>query len=302
MVDNHSIDLPFKRYGPIGQCIYCGDLDLDHLRDEHIIPFAFHGDLVLTKSTCIACASVTGGVEQRIARTMMGHFRIGMQMQTRKPNDRPTFLPLDVEYHDGRKETISIPSSDHPGLTTQIHFDLPSMMTGSNSDDRAIKITTWQAKSLDLTKYPNVKSYTGELQAPFAHFARMIAKIAHCDATLRLGVDGFEPDLSSIILGTNDDWHRHVGGEIEPLPPIEAPQHQLSLQIKPIEGHPMVISRIRLFANFNNSPTYYTVVGRSNDLSFARFELPVYYPEDRLRRADKTRAGDRSSRSSRDQG
>lgn len=46
-----------KRYPPVGQCIYCGRMPPEvALEEEHIIPLAINGGLILPDASCRRCA------------------------------------------------------------------------------------------------------------------------------------------------------------------------------------------------------------------------------------------------------
>src|SRR5271165_2543948 len=57
-----------RKYEPIGRCIYCGakrytsNDPLAKLGDEHIIPLAFGGNLLLPEASCRACEKITSRI------------------------------------------------------------------------------------------------------------------------------------------------------------------------------------------------------------------------------------------------
>lgn len=66
--------VPTYRYRAAGKCIYCGCTE--QLTDEHIVPFALGGNLVLPTASCVACADRTKKYEQRTLRATLGNVRI----------------------------------------------------------------------------------------------------------------------------------------------------------------------------------------------------------------------------------
>ncbi len=70
-----------KVYSAIGRCIYCGAENVT-LTDEHIIPFGLGGNWILPKSSCKACATITGQFEQFCLRSMLGNTRIRLNLPT----------------------------------------------------------------------------------------------------------------------------------------------------------------------------------------------------------------------------
>lgn len=92
--------LPKQRkaiYPSPGMCIYCGAKD--NLSDEHIIPFALGGNLILQKSSCPDCAKITSDFELTCLRTMYGPLRLLYNLPTRRPKKRPKKLLLKVKYN-----------------------------------------------------------------------------------------------------------------------------------------------------------------------------------------------------------
>lgn len=60
-----------KRYGPVGECIYCGsDGGADGLRSEHVIPFSLGGNTELLVASCRKCEGVTSYLDGYLARAI----------------------------------------------------------------------------------------------------------------------------------------------------------------------------------------------------------------------------------------
>src|SRR3712207_705268 len=52
-----------KRVGSVGCCIYCGATN--ELTDEHVIPLALAGNIIVPDASCRACAAITSDFERR---------------------------------------------------------------------------------------------------------------------------------------------------------------------------------------------------------------------------------------------
>jgi hypothetical protein len=124
-----------KYFAPVGRCIYCGSTD--SLSDEHIIPFALGGDLILPEASCSCCRKITGQFEQTCCRLIMGPTRIRMKIQTRRPKERPDRLNFHVMRNDGTFDLVSEPIKDHPTelmlsafSKARILLGLPEFQTG----------------------------------------------------------------------------------------------------------------------------------------------------------------------------
>ncbi len=99
-----------RRSAEIGVCSYCGELQ--GLSDEHIVPFGLGGKLVLKKSSCSACAKVTGILEQKLLR---GHWwpqriRAGLQSRTKHKEVEP--LNVTVIRGDGGEFGAQLPRNE----------------------------------------------------------------------------------------------------------------------------------------------------------------------------------------------
>lgn len=93
-------------------------------------------------------------------------------------------------------------------------------------------------------------------------FARVIAKIAHSFAVAMLGLNGFDPILQGVILGTSTDLARYVGG-----PPVaqddRRPDPDILHSLRMVRQGPFWVVRLRLFAFLEGTQTYVIVVGRA---------------------------------------
>lgn len=96
-------------------------------------------------------------------------------------------------------------------------------------------------------------------------FARMLAKVAHCVAIARRGINKFEPLLASVIL-RGENCAYVVGGVTERIePPVHMPMW-VRTEVRPIGGVRYVVVFMRFFAYVGppekGTPTYSVVVGR----------------------------------------
>ena len=279
-----------KRFGPVGKCIYCFSDVLETLTDEHIIPYALDGTLLLTKSSCIDCNRVTSSFELTVARKMMGAMRSRHKFPSRNPKKRPRTLPAIAVFHDGDHE-ISVPTEDFAAYFPVLWFQPPGIMVGRDpSVDVSIRGEFWRFPSeLTVTSIgAQAIVYSGEFD--FIAFARMLAKIGHAFAVAQLGIDGFVPALLDIIhkryARLHDVWHL-VGGEPQSSAPrshiITTTLHELQLYYYPDIADGIVTCQIRLFSTLNGSegqgmPIYEIVVGYFNACTSTRLTTIPHYP------------------------
>ena len=73
-----------QRRTGLGKCIYCSVTD--DLSDEHILPYALGGTIVLQQASCKRCATITGSLEQRLLRGHWWPYRKKLGLQTRNPD------------------------------------------------------------------------------------------------------------------------------------------------------------------------------------------------------------------------
>ena len=66
---------------PYGTCIYCGVANPS--TDEHVVPYALNGDLILKRASCTSCAAITSKFEQDIVRDLLGAVRLYRDMKSR---------------------------------------------------------------------------------------------------------------------------------------------------------------------------------------------------------------------------
>lgn len=72
-----------KRLPGYGRCIYCGsDGGKEGLRDEHVIPFALGGRIVIEGGSCRDCARKIAPVDTHLGRSVYGEHRIHVDAPT----------------------------------------------------------------------------------------------------------------------------------------------------------------------------------------------------------------------------
>jgi hypothetical protein len=280
-----GLDLMYSKLGPIGACIYCG-VDSD-LSDEHVIPFALDGNIVLVKASCRACATETAKFEGIVARTIFGNIRMRYGFPTRRPKERLDTLPLVVE-RAGAVETIDVPIGEHPALTPILFFEPCGILTGYTGPERPILIRTLANPGVTPDSL-DADGFRFDLKPSVEAFRRFLAKIAHCFAVLCLGRDGFTPWLAPLILTGEGDTEALIGGDAafpeSTARPDRSNVHQMLLRIYETKTHGSVcVVHIAMFANWfppdaaDRMPAYHVAVGAANDQSGPRLGSIPFYP------------------------
>jgi hypothetical protein len=193
---------------------------------------------------------------------MLGPFRIRLNLPTRRPNERPTELPLKFIRIDGRREQVMVAAEKFPVACIGFRFSAPSLLRGATPEetfegDLVVRYIDAETKEYLSPEGQRVKLGGVNILA----FTRMLAKIAHSYAVAELGLGSFRPLLPDLILGKSSNAPSLVGGD--PTTPSTAPEpdlHNVHLRDCIAGNVRYTLAAIRLFA-FAGMPRYHIVVG-----------------------------------------
>lgn len=105
-----------RRYAPANMCLYCGTTD-GKLTDEHVVPYAIGGTVVIPKASCSSCQTAVGKGEVMLARRTWLLRRAAHDFPSRSKlkgtSGYPTRLPFRVK-HGGKKWTLRLPIEEAP--------------------------------------------------------------------------------------------------------------------------------------------------------------------------------------------
>ena len=257
---------PTERRAPIGKCIYCGaDGKTTKLSDEHFLPYALGGYVVLPEASCDACGKVTSYLDGFLANKVYRSYRHVNKIQSRT-KERPKTLDLKIRNR-GQEVDKDIDIEEHPAPFTATAFDTPGIFKGLKPGDpfgpvcyhifhRDLRETSVEK----IARQHDADHVSAELQkySPYT-FARGLAKIAHGAAVAEVGLDNFQPLLPKLILHENDVMPYYVGGELE-LEPKTKDRHVVALRRCHFNGEYYLVAILRLFGNAG-CPTYHIVIG-----------------------------------------
>ncbi len=260
-------DFSKRKYRPVGRCIYCGYCESqENLSREHIIPFGLSGTTYLPKASCQVCRDITQKFEEEVLRGPMWPVRAKLKLKSRRPEDAPTTLPLQIVRENG-EETIFLPLEEHPLILFMPKFNPPACLTGQNNH-KGVTVTGYYAISFGVKPETvatrlKIKEFRVNSKYEYVAFARMIAKIGFSFAVGELGIDSFkEVFVIPSILGKIDEIGRWVGiGDSEPSK-YENLLHRVSIGIFPETK--LLYATVQLFAN-SDTPSYLVVVGSVKD-------------------------------------
>lgn len=255
-----------RREADIGVCIYCGSNK--QLSDEHVVPFALGGKLILHKASCESCRRITGAIEQRLLRKHWRAVRQRLNLPTRSV-DFPATMPVDIEHTNGTVTKAQTPTSESKVLG-QFIFDAPGILRGISVDQAPTGRVFFAFFGPQPTKvliedvpYDLVAgdklSYPVNMDA--SDVARILAKIAHGYAISRKGVNACKefflpPFITSDVAGILT----YVGTAVE----RPAPSGPQAFGVEAREQDGLLIVSIQLFrvAGMDTPPIYDVVVGR----------------------------------------
>jgi hypothetical protein len=245
----------------IGKCIYCGRAD-ESLSREHIIPEGLNGELTLTAASCKRHRDITARFEQDLLQNAFGPARIALHMRTKRPEDRPTHLPIRVK-HAGKEIEMPVPLEEYPAVVALPIF-APSAHLSGLSYSSGITIADYAYTQISGLSFSELHrkygyDYLGvRFEYQPVELARTVAKIGYGFAVLNLGLDRIaECYVLPALLGEASDIGRWVGCESTSPVSTSSGLHAVTLRIEGKEIHVLV----RLFAQFG-APEYHVVVGR----------------------------------------
>ncbi len=257
--------------GPFNCCIYCGNNETNRT-DEHAVPEALGGRLILKNASCPTCQKAIDPFESRCHNQMFAAVRAHLGFKTTKSQGRKGRYPVSVT-RGGKREKVLIPIEDHPTMLHLVSFAPPGILF-DQPPSKDFKDTRWWAWSLG--EQHEFDGKLGRLQKTinFAEirldgvflansFGRYLAKIAHCSAIAHFGLDSFRPMLLDIILKEDAPVAYLVGCESAGMPAHEkAPHFELSFGCMADlqTNHILLCATVRLFA-WLETPIYLIVIG-----------------------------------------
>jgi hypothetical protein len=257
----------YKQYAPVGKCIYCGEIN-NALSNEHIIPYALGGSLVLPRASCARHRNLTSVIERRVAQEMYGTYRDvqGVQTRHRKREEqrRNGTVVMNGTTFDDQPCEVRVPIRELPGVHISIHLPVPQVLSGRpltvgslGSHVKAQSDPTILQRL--LTKY-NLKTISAEAHIQVETFLRVIAKIAHAFAVAEYGIEGFSPMLLPIINGESDHLIQYVGSETP-----EQAQSVEPLSISELVHNGVVYLSVFIsLHSFPQLPRYQVIAGTTN--------------------------------------
>jgi hypothetical protein len=253
-----------RKYPTIGQCIYCGCTG--GLQDEHIIPLALAGTAVLPKSSCGACAKITGEQERIVLRGSMWPVRVFRGLKSRRKHRvAPKSYPLTV-VRQGAEEIVQLPAAEYPILLPFPIFAPPAFVDtlGRKTEIEVMGVRTISFGPVpqDVARKLGATSIKIEREDQPVAFARVIAKIAYgfaaAEGILDL-IDG-TPVVVQSMLGSANDIGRWVGTLSGTPQSFTGQLHRVLFHRDDENG--IIWSEVQLFSD-SHAPCYIVILGRA---------------------------------------
>ena len=260
-------EAPFQEtyYPSVGRCIYCGE-ETATLTDEHMIPLALQGALVMLRASCEPCREVTSRFETQFIKTAE-HFRVRAGIRRRKPNKRKKAYWFSASNVAGGKRRVLIPANEVPSTLMLFKLDRANILQGRPPFDPTFKwLPVLMSDGEELKRAMEKYGWDGSFQikALINQFVRMLAKIGHSYAVSQVGLEAFTPLCLDIILGRDTNYSYVIGGSLDLKDePDSTSDHFLALGLIDQPHSPkLLVACIRLFQQMRGAPHYHVVVGR----------------------------------------
>lgn len=215
---------------------------------------------MLPKSSCGACATETGKIEQRLARGVFRMARRALGMQTRRPKEMPT----KFRAHLKSGEVRFVSADQLPPALIFVNPLPPGLLSNRSAfTEQRMDVLFGQRPIIGQKTTPDHVHWERiELTIPFVTLTRALAKTAHAYAVATFGLEKLEWFLQTHILrGTRPAWEFVGGSHLDQnsIMPMDR-MFFLDHRVVRLNNRDCVLVRVRLFAHVV-SPTYQVIVG-----------------------------------------
>lgn len=199
---------------PLNECMYCGAIE--DLTDEHIIPLALWGDIILPKSSCKPCAEITSKIERKVLKGFMQDTRNVANAPSRRKNKRPKSVKRTLLNQDGTSFQKTFTLDETYSILTVPEFSKATIF-GGETIVQGINIIGHQQLAFGVNMFEflednNAQGIQESTSIDVISFARLLAKIAYGMAVVHNGVfPRDESPLLPIILNQSSDMGFWIG-------------------------------------------------------------------------------------------
>lgn len=252
--------LNYKKFEPIGKCIYCGSLE--NLTEEHIVPYGLGGTSSIPKASCKACAAITGQYEQYVLRGPLWAIRAHLKLTSRRPQEAPKKLAIDVVRGES-VDTVDLALEDHPLMVVFPQFDVPTVLTGNHTKGirtKGLYSYVFGKPMADVLRDLGADDIRLSQNYKFVPFARMIGKIGWAMAAAKGSLEKIDQDsgVRSTLIGCPDNIGRWVGTFTDGPRKYARALHRI--EIKEDRDRNLMYADVQLFAD-SETPAYGVILG-----------------------------------------
>jgi hypothetical protein len=265
-----SLQMIARNYSLDGRCTFCltplAQLSpTTEVTDEHIIPRALNGSLVIRKGVCAPCAKLSNKnyenaalnndlfVPRRLLELKKSRNR-GKKHQ--KPPDPLPPVALGNQIMSGGPELFNIQLSDdeYPNVFGLLLFPPAGRLVG---EDRGGDLEQMRLQFFNLGgnqgRRMDVTTREPRVNGPFA---TMLVKIGYCYAVAENGFEAFDgTDIRDLLMGRRNDVYNFVGCPEEPEILTDRRLHALYFR----ERRDWLTVLVHLFASCNGDPAIPTI-------------------------------------------
>jgi hypothetical protein len=257
-----------RTFDPVCKCIYCASED--ELTDEHVVPLGLGGDLILPKSSCKSCNTLTSKFELNVLRGHMNDARSVGNLPSRRKKNRPTSIATTLIQLDESTTHLDVPVAQALGFLVMPIFEPASFVYGPGPGVGA-RITTIETLKFgpDFEAFlidRNAVGISGKVRIDVVSFTKFLAKIAY---SYYVGVNGQFPIAESpalaLLLGRIDNPSNWIGTTFLPIASSKSTAlHALATKSFSMpNGASLELVQIQLFSAAK-SCTYEVVVRATN--------------------------------------
>jgi hypothetical protein len=251
----------------IGECIYCGSKA--GLSNEHVLPYALGGQIVVPKSSCEVCSTVTGKLEQKLLRGHWWPYRKMLGLQTGNPDASKELKAIKIVKPNGEIINGQMPLESFVAALI-FKLDPPSILAGVESSGKPfakevfLKMLGPMPTEAIVDGKHTMLLPSDKVEFP-VHFdsddlTRFLAKVAHGYAISKEGLKAFsEFFLPEYILGKTDGIQTYVGGYDSAVIMSTLPgggYNRMAIRLR----NDLVSVCIQLFVDRGDPPPIYEVV------------------------------------------
>jgi len=216
-----SLSMRPRDYSLDGLCVYCrrdlSALSAEEVRDEHIIPRALNGSLVIKGGACSTCTHISDKSYQQAA--LDTDLLVARRLLEQKPSVKREPQP-GRDLRPVAVERLAMPVAGSRGQQgdgavprrfSLVVFEQAGMLVGV---DRTGDLKRMELQLFDFGGHPNDPGKPIRPQAPILDgpFALMLAKIAYCYAMAEFGERHFDAgSIRDLLFGRRRDVYNFVG-------------------------------------------------------------------------------------------